>query len=133
MTSPLEYTNNEIMVKMSTGNSHPPLYLLVCEYLPPNEKFLHITDPTQDSNINIRTFATVRTLQYALRNYSVEYLIEKCLDHIEAISDSQNIIGDPTTLSVKVLQAACRFQEAEQIGKRACIYLPPRLRMGNLL
>jgi hypothetical protein len=129
LTSPLEYTGNETMVQMSTGFLHPPISLLVCEYLPPDEKFLLVSDLTQDSNNNTRTFATVRTLQYALRNYSVEHLKRKCQDHIEAISSLQNIIGNPEKLSVKVLRATCRFQEAENIGKRACI--PPSSGIRN--
>jgi len=70
----------------------------------------------------MRTCATVSTLQYGLRNYNVDQLKQKCLEHIEAISNWENIIGDSETLSWKLLRAICRFQEADLIAKQACIY-----------
>jgi hypothetical protein len=109
---------------MSTGPSHPRIPLLACEYRTPNQESLLISDVNSKSNDHMQTFATVVTLPYGLRNYSVDRLKEMCQEHIEAISTEANIIGDPSSLKCKLLQVICHFQESDPIAKRACIYLP---------
>jgi hypothetical protein len=110
------------MVDMSTDPSHPPISLLVCEYLESDQKSLLISDLTPESNDYMRTFATVSTLQYGLRDYNVDDLKEKMLNHIIAISKWERIIEDSETLSWKLLRAICRFQEADPTAQRVCIY-----------
>lgn len=110
------------MVDMSTGSSHPTISLMVSEYLPPNKEFLGIADLTPGSNDHMPTFATVSSLQYGLRKYSIDKLEKKCLQHIEAISNWKHILGDTESLSWKLLRAICRFQEADQSSKQVGIH-----------
>lgn len=111
------------MVHLSTGRTHPPITLLVSKFVPPDEEFLHVSDLTPETNDDKRTFATVRSLQYAMRNYSVDEVKQKCRDHIVAISKPRNIIGDRSSLRCKLLLAICRFLEAVPTSKQASIYL----------
>jgi len=107
---------------MSTGRAHPPITLLACEFIPPNQEFLLVSDLTPETNDYMQTFATVRTLQYGLREYNVGQIKQKCKDHIEAISNPRNIMGDRSTLGYKILLAICRFLEAVPASKQARIY-----------
>lgn len=121
-TSTLKFVGPEIMVDVSTGSSHPPIFLLVSEYLPPNKEFLDIADLTPESNDHMPTFATVSSLQYGLREYSIDQLRGRCLKHIETISNWKYILGDNESLSWKLLRAICRFQEADPSSNQVGIH-----------
>jgi hypothetical protein len=108
---------------MSTGRAHPPITLLACEFIAPNQEFLLVSDLTPETNDHMQTFATVGTLQYGLRDYNVDQTKQKCRDHIEAISNPRSIMGDRSTLRCKLLLTICRFLEAVPISKQARIYL----------
>lgn len=119
MTNSLEFINNEILVHLSTGLSHPSISLWVCEYIPPNENFLYVPDQTLESHDNAQSFASVRSLEYGVLKRNVDQLKPRSLEHIQAISSRETVIGDPRTLSWKILQAICRFQQADPIARKA--------------
>ena len=116
-TNSLPILGNGILVELSTGHSHPPLSLLVCEYLPPNQVDLNVSELTLETEDKKPEFVPVTTLQYRVPNFSVDELKPKCLEHIEAISSWENIIGDDESLYWKLLRAICRFQEADPRSK----------------
>lgn len=103
---------------MSTGRSHPPISLLICEFIPPDQEFLLVPDLDPESN------GQKLTLAYGLHNYSVDQLKQKLLEHIEAVSNWENMTGNRETLTWKVLRAMFFFQEGDPVAKRACIYPP---------
>lgn len=101
---------------MSTGRTHPPISLLIREFIAPYAEFLLVPDLAPESN------GHKLTLAYGLHNYSVDGLKQKLLEHVEAVSSSGNIAGSPETLTWKVLRAVICFQEADPVAKLACIY-----------
>jgi hypothetical protein len=107
---------------MSTGRTHPPITLLACEFIPPNPEFLFVADLTPETNDHMQAFATVRTLQYGLRDYNVDQVKQKCRAHFEAISNPRKILEDRSTLRCKLLLAICRFVEAVPDSEQARIY-----------
>jgi hypothetical protein len=107
---------------MSTGRTHPPITLLACEFIPPNPEFLLVADLTPETNDHMQAFATVRTLQYGLREYNVDQVKQKCRDHFEAISNPRKILEDRSTLRCKLLLAICRFVEGVPDSEQARIY-----------
>jgi len=111
------------VVHLSTGRTHPPITVLVSKIVPPDEDFLLVSHLAPEMNDHRRTFDKVRSLQYAMRYYSVDQVMQKCKDHIEAISKPRNITGDRSTLRCKLLLAICRFLEAVPISKQASIHL----------
>jgi hypothetical protein len=117
---PLEFIDNEIFVQLSTGDCHPPIPLLVCEYIPPDENFLYVSDPTQGSHNDMQSSASVRSLEYAVLKCNVDQLKPRCLKHIQDISNRETVMGDSETLSLKILQAICRFQQADPIARQVC-------------
>ena len=118
---------------MSTGDSHPRISLLICEHRPPHKKYSRISNASSDSNDRKQTFATVDTLPYGLRVYSVNELEKKCLEHIEAISNWKDLSGDSETLSGRLLRAVCRFEEADQSAQEVFINPTQEVRVRILL
>lgn len=67
----------------------------------------------------MQSFAWVRSLEYGILKRNIDQLKPRSLEHIQAISSRETVIGDPTTLSWKILRAICRFQQADPIAKKA--------------
>lgn len=108
---------------MSTGPDHPPLSLLACEFVVPNQEVLLVPYLNEDSDDQAQTFATVGTLPYALRNYTFDQLKKDCKVHIETISSEEYISADSPTLESELLQAICRFQVSDPIARQASTYI----------
>jgi hypothetical protein len=104
------------MVQVSTGRSHPPISLLICEFIAPDQEFLLVSDLAQGSN------GQKLTLAYGLHNHSVDELEQELLEHIKAVSNWENMTGNRETLTWKVLRAVFCFQEVDPVAKQACIY-----------
>jgi hypothetical protein len=72
----------------------------------------------------MQSFASVRSLEYGVLKHNVDQLKPRCLEHIQEISSRETVIGDPKTLSWKILRAICRFQQADPIARQARTNLP---------
>ena len=123
-TNPLNFTRNEIFVELSTGHSHPPIKLLVCEFVPPNKDFLYVPNPNPVSNGNMQSLPDVRSLEWGVPKCNIDQLNLRCLEHIQTISNRDTIIGEQKTLAGKFMGAICRFRQADPIARTARTSFP---------
>jgi Protein kinase domain len=118
LTSTLSFiSGTEILVHMSTGQSRPPMSLIVCEFRPTNEHFLRVSDINPESHDQLQTFPFAATLPYAIRNPNAYQLKQVCLKHIKDISKEEYVSGDSKSIRFELLRAICRFQQADPIAK----------------
>lgn len=128
-TDALRFFESKTVVHVLTHPSHPPISLSISEFNPPDENFLSLPEWTPNLPLPERTprpenrknvFTAVSTLPYALSKFSIDQLVPQFMQHLEAISKRERITGDSETLTWKLMQAICRFEETDPFKKHAC-------------
>lgn len=137
MRDNVQFTQNCIVVEMSSGPYEQSITLPVYEFRPINHDTLLISDLTPRTNDNMTTFATTPTLAYGLFNFDIGQLKRQCQSYLEAISiypqsPSEIISKNTSPILSRAFKAIHHFQHVTSTASGASTH-PPIRTLSNIL
>lgn len=112
------FTDNKIEVQMSSGPDHPPITMIVYEFIPANRQFLALYHAPSNNNDPMPNLEKVYAPPFGLvENNDTNKLRESCREHIKTMikysrASQKAAFG---TLSYEIYESVNHYRQSKRL------------------